>query len=203
MRVNNGKPYRRKKDFSDLESKPDVLLSLEKLEAVFKKYPSFQSSLFFDAPYKLYEDTKFFTLKFYSSSKGILTCFNYIKLLQSTSPSNQIEFIENSFKFIAEFCIENGILLNQYASFKPLIKPVCFNHLKSHKISWYLVFVIPGLYNQLYDMPDDEFVLYFGDSLNLNDISRELDKDQKTKNRMQEITQRIRKYIENKIKKDK
>jgi hypothetical protein len=71
----------------------------------------------------------------------------------------------------------------------------CLIHLKQHKISWYVVFSIPEFYNLLYNLPKDEFELYFGSSMNLQNLYNKYQGSQKTKEFLSKVQEKIARYI--------
>lgn len=200
-RVNNGQPFRPKKHFKDIENDLEVCAQLEKLDGVFKKYPTFFNSTFFDAPYKIYpDDKKYFSLKFYSSQKGITTCIAYYKTLIMADPETQFEFFKQSFKFIAEFCIEKSLELTDYVAYCTISQNDCLKHLKEHKISWYVVFTIPGFYDLLRKMPEDEFELYYGSDIDIDTLYDRYSLSIKTRKYLADITKMIKIYIKRSLK---
>jgi hypothetical protein len=200
FRINNNQPYRAKKNFSDIEQDLEKITYLQKIEKVFEKYPSFFNSFFFDAPYKIYNDEKiFFPLKFYASSKGISTCIAYIKVLQQSNPEEQFEYFKESYKFIANFCESKNIRLEDYSKHCSVAQNDCLIHLKEHKISWYSVFSIPGMYDILYKMPRDEFELYYGSDLDLNKMYNCYKSSIKTQNYLEELKRKISHYLKKKL----
>lgn len=201
-RVNNNKPFRPKKNFSDVEKNPQILNHLLKLEYVFKTYPHFLNENYFDAPYKIYKDeSPFYGLDFYSSSRGISTCIAYYKYIQKSLPSEQLEYIRDSLRFIAEFCIEKRIRLNSYISYATVVRPDCLKHLKEYRISWYVVFLIPGFIDLIRDMPKDEFELYFGDSIDVNRLYINYYSDTKLQKMLKDMYLKIYYFIDNNLKK--
>ena len=168
LRINNNKPFRARKDFKKLESDLITITYLKKLEDVFKKYPAFFSEAYFDAPYKLYDDEdNVYTLKFFSSQKGISTCIAYFKSLRDGDPNKQHQFLKDSFHFIAQFCLEKGLTLDRYTSYCSVSQRDCLKHLKEHKISWYSIFGIPHFYDILHSLPSEEFEMYFGGDVDI------------------------------------
>jgi hypothetical protein len=197
-RINNNRPFKAKKKFDDLSA--EKIAYLEKLENVFKRYPSFLSNLYFDAPYKIYNDEKkFYDLKFFSSSKGISTCIAYFKVLNNGNPEEQIDFIKSSYKFIAEFCVSKNISLDQYIYYCSVSQNDCIIHLKEHKLSWYIIFGLPGFYDLLYDLPSDEFELYFGSDISLGALYDKYNASPKTKETVDVIKEKIREYIKKQL----
>lgn len=175
-RQQQNKPFRLRQNFEGFEMKPEFLL-IRKLENIFTKYPHFLKKEFFEAPYKIYkEDTKFFDLKFFASSKGLSTCIAYLNVLDKKSPPEQIDFIKESIKFIYTFCVENKIHLRDYIHHKTVAQNDCLKHLKEHRISWYLIFEIPGFQTLLSDMDTSEFQLYYGQDKDLGEYLISLSK---------------------------
>lgn len=204
-RINNNQPFRPKKKFDDVEKNVEIKQYLNKLDGVFKQYPAFFTDEFFNAPYEIYTDApegkKYYSLKFYSSHKGISTCIAYYKLLLQSSPEEQFEHFKSSFKFIAEFCIEKNIDFRDYTSYCSVSQRDCLKHLKEHKISWYVVFAIPSFYELLYNMPEDEFALYYGQNVDLSELYGRFMGSKKTQDYMSEIKKRIIPFIRNSLKK--
>lgn len=199
FRINNGNPFRPKKKFDDL--KEEKLNQLIKLEKFFCNFPHLFNADFFDAPYKLYQDDKkYYGLDFFASNKGLSTCINYHKFLQQTIPDNQLDYIKASLKFIANFCIEKNISLSSYVDFKSVAQNDCLKHLKEHAISWYLVFCIPKFRDLLFDLPKDEFELYFGSDIDLQDMENKLNQSTDAKRIIQKGTEKIKDFIQKKLK---
>lgn len=199
-RKNNNQPFRSKKKFDDIAG-TDKELQLLKLSAIFQKYPHLMRDEFFDAPYKLYGDSKkYYGLDFYSSHKGLTACVKYFNFMAESTPNEQLDYLRESMKFVAAFCIENNIPLQQYVNHKTVVRNTCLKHLKEHKVSWYCIFVIPGLYEFLHKLPDDEFALYFGSELDLNTILNNYNGAKTAKEFLEKITKKLQKYIEKTIK---
>jgi len=198
FRINNGNPFRPKKKFDDL--KDDKKNQLIKLEKFFIKFPHLLNADFFDAPYKLYsDDKKYYGLDFYAGNKGLSTCINYYKFLQQTNPDNQLDYIKNSLKFIANFCIEKNISVSSYTSFRSVAQNDCLKHLKEHSISWYCVFDIPKFRDLLFDLPKDEFELYFGE-IDLSSMEQQLASSTEAKRILKEGIKKITTFVQKKLK---
>ena len=99
--------------------------------------------------------------------------------------------------------MEKGIPLEHYVKYRSVAQLDCLKHLKEHKISWYVVFSIPGFFDTLYTLPRDEFELYFGDDVNLFEIQRKYNNSPKTQNFLYRVQKIISLYIEKENKKDK
>jgi len=198
-RTNNGNPFRPKKDFTGFEDKPEYAEIL-KLTAFFNKYPHLLTIDFFNAPYKLYNDEKkYYSLKFFASPRGLKTCMNYFKTLIDSNPDEQIESIKDSLKFIAGFCIEKKIKMGEYYRYKSVIQPDFLIHLKEYKLNWYIVFGIKNMFDEIYAMPLDEFELYFGSHLNINELYNKFNNSKRAKIVVKEGVRKIEDFIAKKL----
>lgn len=163
------RPYKQRKDFSKLSF--ETITELTKLEKVFEKYPHLLRFEFFQAPYKIYKDAKkYYKLSYYSGYKGLTTGIAFFKNLQESMPDNQQDFLLESFKFVANFCIEHNISLVDYHKYKSVAQHDFLNHIKQYKLSFFVAFTIPGCYYYLMNLPDDEFELYFGSNINIQEL---------------------------------
>lgn len=195
----SARPYKVRKNFDNI--KPEYVAELEKLETFFNKYPHLLRYEFFVAPYKLYtDDKKFYSLKFYSSYKGMSTCIAYFKSLKESAPDEQLDYLKESLKFITNFCVEKQIELDAYPSYRSIAQYDFIIHLKQHKVSFYAIFALPNTYYCLLNLPIDEFQLYFGIDINLDDMHNRYHSSREAKKWLEENVQKIRKYITNKLK---
>lgn len=200
FRLNNNQPFRAKKDFSDIEKSDEKVLSLQKIEKVFNSYPAFFDKMYFDAPYKIYKDeAKFYPLKFYASQKGITTCIAYYKILMESDPEEQFDIFKESYKFVANFCISKNITLNNYVKYCSISQNDCLLHLKSHKISWYLIFSIPNFYELLYSLPYDEFQLYYGSDVDLGALYNRYNSSFKTQKFLSNVKTTVSQFIQKRV----
>ena len=111
LRISRGKrnlPYKIRKDFSDIaddEKYPTLL----KLESFFKRNSYVNLNNFFEAPYELYTDEKYFDLDFYLTQKAIKIYNLYQKKKTYIDPDSdiQINSIKDGLLFIYGFC-KNG-----------------------------------------------------------------------------------------------
>ena len=122
------KPYTTRADFDTfVKDKPEDYQCLIRLDNFFTNHPAVNRKLFFDAPYKIYEDKDFFNLGYYNSQAAIKSYTLYLKQLSEQSPdsASQLEFITDSLKFIHQFCMDKKIYLRQY-----------FEHSEGQNLSW-------------------------------------------------------------------
>jgi hypothetical protein len=193
------KPFKIRKNFDGFEEKPEFLY-IQRLEKTFEQYPHLMKSAFFEAPYKIYqEEKKFFDLKFFSSSKGLSTCIAYINILDRKSPAEQLEFIKESIKFIYTFCAEKKIQFCDYPHYKSVAQNDCLKHLKEHRISWYLIFDIPGFQSLCSDMGEDQFQLYFGQDKNIGEYLINLSSHPEIRNFIRKGLKLIEKKLANQV----
>jgi hypothetical protein len=74
------KPFRIRKDFSDLEqNKLDLLASLERF---FNSYSNIKIDEYFTAPYVIFEDDDYFDLEFFLSSKAKKAYSQHMKKIE-------------------------------------------------------------------------------------------------------------------------
>jgi hypothetical protein len=200
-RINNGNPFRAKKNFDKLSD--EIKTELIKLERFFAKFPHLLTDDFFNAPYRLYEDeNKFYGLKFYSSQKGLTTCVEYFKTLAASDPDQQLDYIKASLKFITEFCVEKRIPFESYTSYRSVAQLDFLKHLKEHKISWYCVTGLPSLLSIVYDLPEDEFLLYFGSDIDLFAVKQKYDNSVKTKKLFADVAPKLANFVRQKLQKN-
>ena len=195
-RVNNNQPYRPKKNFKDFEQKEEYRYIVQ-LDSFFYKFPHLFKMDFFNAPYKLYNDEKkFYNLQYYASYKGLTTCIEYYKNILNSNPDEHIDFIKESLKFVANFCIDHNIPLIGYCDFKSVAQNDFLKHIKEHKISWYVIFGLPNGIDILHNMTADEFELYFGTEINISSIQMKYNNSNIAKNIIEKGVRKLKKFVE-------
>lgn len=199
LRKKQNKPFRPRKNFLKIEEE-DFYPFLAKLETFFRKHPHLLRFEFFWAPYEVYPHSKnYYGLDFFASYKGLSTCVSYFRLKEQQNPDEQIDHIKDSLAFITKFCIEKGILFEQYAHYKTISQNDCLKHLKNFQISWFLIYDIPGLIQILTCLPSDEFSLYFGDNISLSQIAYKYTHSKVAVPYIKTKVQQIKKYITKKL----
>lgn len=160
------KPYKLRENFDDFDiNKPEEYLWLQKIDQLFRTHPQINKKLFFEAPYRLYEDQTYFSLNYYTSQKAIKSYTLYLKQINEQLPDNefQLEFMKDSLVYIKKYCIEKKIDLVQYFD---MIEQVTYSwavHLAEHQVSPYVIvcftfFNIP-VYDKIFDMSVDERIM--------------------------------------------
>jgi hypothetical protein len=161
-----GQPFKIKKDFTNLEE--DKLVSLQKLSKLFNDYPNLKQEEFFEAPYKVYPDEDiYYPLDFYTRPKAIKCYTQYMKELEMTNPDSEqsLKRLIASLSFVAKYCKEKGIDLDQYESFEEGTLPCFVEHLKHHNINYYtlhaLTFRKPAIESRILDFVFPDFYRIF------------------------------------------
>lgn len=138
-RVKN-QPYKIRENFDKFE--PEKYVQVKRLAIFFNKFKHINVIDFFIAPYKIYDTTEYFDLKFYNSRKALICYSNYMKDKQLSDPDSGeiLEEIKVMLKFIYNFCNEQKITLDQYkVMLTSALIPIALTHLKEHSISFLML----------------------------------------------------------------
>lgn len=157
------KPFKRRVDFTEFEQDTRYLY-IKKLAIFFSKYSDIDIDVYFTAPYKLYPDTAYFDLQYFASPRAVKTYSLYRKEQDLKNPDEQIEFIKQSLHFLASYCIEKKIQLEEYSRYKETsIEPEWMYHIQKSKISRYSLMEFSGIHDIINQTPKDEVALLLGD----------------------------------------
>jgi len=161
-----GKPFKLRKDFEKFTEHKDYPY-VHRLASFFQRFPQIDKQKYFEAPFKIYSDETYFDLKFYISQRAIKSYSIYMKQFRDQMPDSneQLIFIRDSLRFIAKFCFENKIPIDDYISYRPYSTYSWTQHLKEHKISVYTLFGFEKLQEIINSIPNDEGHLLLGDSI--------------------------------------
>ena len=132
-----GKPTRFRKDFSKLKDADFV--ALKKLSAFFVKHNHINYRDWFAAPFSVYNKDEYFDLKFFNSRKA-LKCYSiYMKEKEVSNPDSDdnIEVLKDGFRYVARYCIEHNLTLDQYRVNFTNNMPTCLLHLQEHRLNFY------------------------------------------------------------------
>lgn len=163
-RSSQNKPFSLRKDFSDFEHHKDYRYVI-KLTSFFNKFPQINQQFYFEAPFKVYKDKEeYFDLKFYTSPRAIKVYSIYMQQLNDQDPDSemQLNFIVESLRFIAKFCFENKIAVDEYIKYRPHSTFSWMQHLKTHRISIYTLYEFDDLQQVINNIPQDELHLLLG-----------------------------------------
>ena len=165
-RSSRNKPFKVKENFDDFENTPEHIY-IKKLSTFLSQFPQIKPKMFFKAPYVLYKDTEYFDLKFYLSQRAIKTYTLYMKQLQEDLPdsSHHINFIKDSIKYIATFCVKNNIQLIDYPTYSLGSTKVWMKEVKNRNISIYVMFYFPNIMEIISGTPSDELELLLSNIL--------------------------------------
>ncbi len=138
-RTVKNKPYNFRQNFSTLDN--TTCLYLKKLSSFFSTYQNISFDDFFIAPYKVYEREEYFDLHFFCTRRALKCYTEYIKQRETsdTESDNTIEFCKECCKHIYKFCKEQELTLNTYKTAISGTTPIVLQHLKDHKINFYVL----------------------------------------------------------------
>lgn len=135
----NNKPFKIRKDFTDLD--PTTILVLHKLSSLFERNPTINIDDFFIAPYKVYDSQTYNPIDFYLTRKA-LKCYTVYKTEKEKENPDSDEVIERckaACSFLYKFCRINNITLDQYKSMIVGTMPIIVQHLKDHSVNFYVL----------------------------------------------------------------
>lgn len=198
-RKQRNKPFSLRKDFSNI-TKEEFYPYLEKLTNFFKAHPHLFRDEFFIAPFEMYTNDKgYYSLKFYSSHKGLVTCSKYFDSLEEKEADTHIEQVKKSYEFIAKFCVANNIQLRDYPFYKKGLYPEFLIHLKNRQVDLYVLFSFPALYFQVMNLHVDEKIMFFGPNFKLSDYEKKYKKGTIIKEKSIIYFSKVCKYLSEKI----
>ena len=162
-RTTRGKPFSARKDFSDFDSKKEY--HIRRISNLLVRYPHIDPDMYFKAAYEVYPDEDHFDISYFSGMGAINAYTLYMKKLRELPPDDdyQIEKIKLSLKYIAKFCFENEIGLQEYVTHQTGVTYDWMKQLKRHQISVYALMEFPAVYDIIMSVPEDERELLLGD----------------------------------------
>lgn len=153
-RSEKNKPFKIKRDFSDIAD-TDKHKFLKRISTLFAKHPEIDPDTFFKAPYKLYPDVQYFALDFFSTLRAIKAYTTYKKQIFLKDPDSQIESVKDSLRFIANFCIQQGIQFHQYPYHRASDVFTWMQHYKQNQINVYSVMEFTNIYSNMKALSED------------------------------------------------
>lgn len=201
-RTQRNKPFRLRKDFSNIDQE-DFYPYLFKLTDFFKRHPHLFTDEFFIAPFKLLFpcDKGYYSLKFYASQKGLVTCSKYHEEMDLQDAENQVAQVKKSYEFIGKFCLKHNMQLNEYPFFKTGSYPDFLIHLKDHLISHYVIFSFPSLYVQMISMNEDDKNIFFGEDYKLSTYKKKFDSSTLLRNKSSEYFTKLTAVLRERLQK--
>lgn len=169
-RLANSAPYTPRKKYETLPQ--EVKNKVERIKLFFDTY-DLNMDEFFDAPYFVFNDTKYLPFDYYLSRKAIKCYSDFQKKLLMEGPDHPRNLlkIKNSVIFIKKFCKKENINFYDYFNYKKENVPSFITHLKNRDVSLYLLFGLESFQSSFFAfdsnllkfmMPDiyDNFDLY-------------------------------------------
>ena len=197
-RTARGEPFKPRKDFEDFDA--DKLYNVKRIASLLQRYPHIKPEDYFRAPYDLYSDQQF-DLSYFANMTGVAAYTQFRKKIDTLPPDHekQLEFIADSLKFIAKFCCEKKIKLEDYTGYQSGITFDWMKHLKRHEISVYVLMEFQDIYDKILSIPEDEKEILLGDigKYYLGYKTRYLSSEQ-AKTLVQEGLKKVKSIIENK-----
>jgi len=157
------KPFSKRKNWDGFEDKPEYL-AIRKVCNLFNNHPQIKPEIYFKAPFKVYPDTEHFPIEFFATQKAIKVYTMYLKTQQEMSPDTdeQIQFIKDSLRYIAMYCVRNKINIYEYITHKSGITYSWMQHVRQHYVSIYALFEYAELPSVVNSIPEDEKDLFLG-----------------------------------------
>lgn len=138
-RTSKNKPFKERKNFNNLDDTNKLLL--QKIESFFNANRNVSYADFFKAPYIIYNEQEYFGLDFFVTRKAIKCYTEYVKKRETDNPDS--EEVLNTCKqcciFIYNYCKSNNLNLNTYCHLINGTTPVVLQHLRDHKINFYVL----------------------------------------------------------------
>ena len=137
------KPTKFRSNFDNLAEKDEVCL--KKLSSFFNRYSNINYNSWFIAPYKVYNDSEnYFDLHFYTTRKALKCYTMYMKQQETADPDgdDSIVRMKECLAFVYNYCKDNNLTLDEYTNEIRGSLPTVLNHLKEHKISFYMLHLL-------------------------------------------------------------
>jgi hypothetical protein len=138
-RTIKNKPFKLRQDFSSLEDQ--TYIALKKLGFFFAKNSNIRQIDFFTAPYDYYGKENHFDLSYYLTTRALkcYTLYQKKKTTQDPDSESNIDRCKECCSFIYKFCKENSLTLQEYKSIINGTTPLIIQHLREHKINFYIL----------------------------------------------------------------
>lgn len=142
-RTANSAPFRYRKTYETLPQ--EVKNKVERIKLFFDSY-EINVDDFFEAPYFLYNDTKYFAFDYYLSRKAVKSYSDFEKEILMMGPDHirNLVKIKNSALFLKKFLKTEGICFAEYLNNKKEKVPSFVTHLKNRNVSIYFLMGLEG-----------------------------------------------------------
>lgn len=142
-RTANSAPYRARKNYDTLPQ--EVKTKVERIKLFFDSY-EIDINDFFEAPYFLYPDTKYFPFDYYLTRKAVKSYSDFEKQILMMGPDHirNLVKIKNSASYIKRFLKNEGLSFSQYFEDRKDKIPSFITQLKNRKVSIYFLLGLDG-----------------------------------------------------------
>ena len=133
------KPYTKRKNFDNISD--ETYVALKKLSIFFKNNPTVNIREYFFAPYDYYKDETYFNIGFFVTPRAV-KCYSLFKIQQEKQdPDNEqtVNRCKECCVFVYNYCKENNLIIEQYARLINGNTPIVLQHLREHKINFYVL----------------------------------------------------------------
>jgi len=188
----NNKPVKYRKNFDNFPDENYIIVS--KLSNFFYKFKHLKIKDFFEAPYFVY-DENYFDLKFYLSPKAIkaYTLYNDKFLLNNPDNVNTLSKMQESIKFIYNYCKENNINIKDYLAVKEGEYNVFMKHIKNRDVIIFILFAFNNFEKVVGSIDTDIKNMYSSNFSRLNYIRTKYYSSSKAK----KIINKFKIFVEN------
>lgn len=138
-RVAAGKPYRLRKDFSDID--PSTELHVKRVVRLLNKFQHISMSDYFQAPHSLYGSGEHFDLKYYTSPRAMKAYTLYMQQEVNTDPDapHVLQRVASGLQHLSDCCKSHQITTDEYPSLMTNNMPTFLMHLKERKITPHII----------------------------------------------------------------
>lgn len=148
-RTFNNAPFRARKNYETLPQ--EIKNNVERIKIFFDSY-HLDKNDFFDAPYFLFPDTKYFSFDYYLSRKAIKSYMDFQKELLMRGPDEprNLVKIKNSVQFLKGFLKNENLIFDEYLNHKKENIPSFITHLKERTVNLYFLLGLENFSNAFY-----------------------------------------------------
>lgn len=191
------KPYKLRRDFSDIDSTTEVYL--KRISKILLKFTNISIVDYFHAPYAVYGTDEFFDLKFFTSPRALKAYSIYMQRESSADPDSDtiLQRVVNSLHAVKEYCMQHKVTPAEYVSHTTGDLPVFVVHLKERKLSTYIMLELAGALALLKQQSSDVMRFMFGERFyeNLNLYKSRLMSSKKCKSLIRAGLMKIEKSV--------
>jgi hypothetical protein len=198
--LRKGQPWQPRKNFDNIDDKTAICLF--KIKNFLLKFKHIPWDDYFNAYYYVYPEDKLPPLNFFTTRKAI-KCYNLFKTSQENqSPDLQLDSIKDGLKFIALFCLQNNLPLENYFKHKSCSMPTWSQHYRENKVNIYSLLALDNL-NEFYKLSEEEKNYWAPNLLNNLEAFKTRLHNCKSKPTILEMVARIKKFVNTELTKHK